>query len=417
MQKDGGIRNMESHADTGKIRLLVRRDGVSGPMQTYEISDLAEAMSAVQLLPFVPKSHKELILPSMAELYDEETDNMDIVDKNLQPADFAWLELECDDDATIEKVISYFPIHSSTKEDVKSGRNDNDVAEIFPLCGYVCIHVAARHATQALLGDEGEEPVRVCMIAFERFLLTIFRSPVAGGDEVRAQMEFILSSLNPHTEPVSILVCSLITAFVKEYQKEPSSLLVEVDNVNELVLQIQPSQCDQMDLLRRIEDLRHRLTRVQTTFLAKERLIQQLLLPVMRRIFITADSGALSRYQRLLSGLLLSIEHLRKGRDVLNLSSMSLVSGVSMRLLQHCYWMDFVSTVLTEVMMVAMPVSIIPGLFTMNVKVPFQESKGLMTFSMIALVTALVFFVGMIKPLFLYIRHKPPGALVPPSLS
>ncbi|RNF13825.1 putative zinc transporter [Trypanosoma conorhini] len=406
------MQHMGTLTAAGKVRLLVRRDGVSGPTQTYNINELAAALNVLQTLPFVPKSHKELIIPSIAELYDTVDGSTDMAGKKVQPVDFAWVELECDDDAAIDKVLNFFPIHSSTIEDVRNGTTGSEGAEIFPSCGYVSINADARHDNTTSLGDEEYAPVRVCMIAFEQVLLTILRKPLAGGEELRAQMESVLASPTSYAEPVSVSVCALVSVFVKEYQKEPSSLLVDVDNVNELVLQIQPSRCDHMDLMQRIQNLRHRLSRVQASFLAKERLIQQLMLPVMRHIFITADPSAASRYQRLLSGLLLSIERLRKGRDVLNLSSMSLVSGVCMRLFQHCYYMDFVSNVMTQMALITMPIGVIPGLFTMNVQIPFQENETIRPFCLITLVTIVAFAVGMINPLHTYFRFKPPGPLV-----
>ncbi|KEG13902.1 putative zinc transporter [Trypanosoma grayi] len=401
----------------GKARLLLRRGGVLEAVHTYDVSELEKAIDLVRTFPFVPKSHKPLLVPSVAELYDAVQSDIDITNKLARPTDFAWLEVESDDDAVIEKVLSLFPIHPSTKEDVKNRRNDTELTEIFPSCGYVSINVAAKACSKDSLGSVQDDPVMVSMITFEHFLLTIRRRPIAGDDEMRAHVESMLSSPNSHAEPVSAIVCSLVSGFVKEHQKEPSSLLVDVDNVNEMVLQIQPSRCDQADLLRRIEDLRHRLSRVQASFLAKERLVQQLLLPVMRRIFITSEPNISSRYQRLLSGLLLSIERLRKGRDVLNLSSMSLVSGVSMRLLQHCYWMDFLNNVMTQMSLVTMPICILPGLFTMNVRVPFEESEGLSAFLVITAVTAIVFALGMAYPVYALFRYKPPGGLIPPSIS
>ncbi|RNF00672.1 putative zinc transporter [Trypanosoma rangeli] len=403
---------MEYLTAPGKVRLLVRRNGVLGPTQTYSTSELETALNVLQALPFFPISQKELIIPSIAELCDVVDNDTDTADKRVQPVDFAWIEVECDDDVAIDKVLNLFPIHSSTIEDVRNGTNDREGAEIFPSCGYASISAEARHDTKTSLGDEEYEPVKVCMIAFEQVLLTIFRRPLAWGDELRAQMELILSSSTSYAAPVSISVCSLVSAFVKDYQKETSSLLADVDSVNEIVLQIQPSRCDHLDFMQRIENLRHRLSRVQASFLTKERLIQQLMLPVMRHIFITADPSAASRYQRLLSGLLLSIERLRRGRDVLNLSSMSLVSGVSMRLFQHCYYMDFVTNVMTQMALVTMPIGVIPGVFTMNVQVPFQEAETLLPFFMITLVTVVAFVVGIINPVNTYFRFKPPGALV-----
>ncbi|ORC88221.1 putative zinc transporter [Trypanosoma theileri] len=411
--------DIDSTVCPGEARLLLRRNGTAEAMQRFNLNEFEKVKNFIKTLSFAPLHHKTFFVPSVAELYDDDDEsyNTDAVNKSNGPTDVAWLDIETDNEADLNKVLSFFPLHSSTKQDVRERKNSTERAEIFPSCGYVCINIAAKQDSTNVIGLEEDETVMVSIIAFDQFLLTIHRKPFKGKEELMAQMESLLSSSTSDSEPVSVFVCSLISSFVKEYQKEPSSILVDVDSVNELVLQIQPSRCDQMDLLRRIEALRHRLSYLQAAFLAKESLLQQLILPVMRRIFIAAEPSVVGRYQRLLSGLLLSIERLRKGRDVLNLSSMSLVGGVSMRLLQHCHWMDFLNNVMTQMSLVTMPICIIPGLFTMNVRVPFEESEGLTAFLGIAAVTALIFAAGMAYPTYVYFRYKPPGALVPPSLS
>ncbi|KAH9600863.1 Mg2+ transporter protein [Trypanosoma melophagium] len=413
--------NIGSTVCPGEARLLIRRNGTAEAIQKFASIEFEKVKDLIQTLPFAPINHKTLFVPSVAELYDDDDDddayNTDAVNKGDGPTDVAWLDIETDNEADLNRVLSFFPLHSFTKQNIRERTNTTERAEIFPSCGYVCINVAAKQESKNVIGLEQEETVIVSIIAFDQFLLTIHRKPFTGSEDLIAQMESISSSSASDSEPVSVFVCTLISSFVKEYQKEPSSLLVDVDNVNELVLQIQPSRCDQMDLLRRIEGLRHRLSHLQAAFLAKESLLLQLILPVMRRIFIAAEPSVVGRYQRLLSGLLLSIERLRKGRDVLNLSSMSLVGGVSMRLLQHCHWMDFLNHVMTQMSLVTMPICIIPGLFTMNVRVPFEESEGLTAFLVITAVTVLIFSAGMAYPVYVYFRYKPPGALVPPSLS
>ncbi|KAG8344119.1 hypothetical protein TRVL_05053 [Trypanosoma vivax] len=403
---------------SGRGRLLIRRNGLSEIVQIDNVCTLESAMGGLESFPAVPKSHTTLYVPSVAELYNgDETSVSSSKKACTSPVDFAWLEVESECDMFIDKVLSFFPIHPSTREDITDRENATEFVKIFSSCGYVWVNVAVKGATLALTESGQVNPVMVSMVAFERFLLTVIRRPHSCSEDGKAHMELILRTPTSHDSPVSTAVCSLIGTYVKEYQKELLSLLVDIDSVNELVLEIQPCRGDQVDLLRRIDDLRHTLSCLQASFSAKERVVKQLLLPVMRHMFVTSDPGVVSRYQRLLTVLLFSIERLRKGRDVLNMSSMTLVSGVSMRLLQRCYRLDYLNNILTRMTLVTMPMCIIPGIFTMNVRVPFERSEGYGAFLSVLIVTVLFFLLGMIHIAHVYFTFKSPGALIPPSFS
>ncbi|SCU68325.1 divalent cation transporter, putative [Trypanosoma equiperdum] len=405
-------------SEFGRSRVLYRRNGVSDVIEVGNTTELNDVIALLRSFSGVPKSYTTLVTPSLAELCEDAVGVERLWTSSAERTelkDFAWLEVETESDEVMRQVLSAFPIHSKTSELVRSSENRVEVVEIFPSCGYVWVSIAAKGAASESSVPEDDEPVVVSLIAYEQFLITMHRKPLSGFEDMKAHMEMLVKSPASYGAPVPTAVCSLISGFVKEYQKELLSLLVDVDNVNELVLEIQPSECDQLDLLRRIDDLRHSLSRVQASYFAKERVLQRLLLPVVKRTFISSAVGVAARYQRMLSGLILSIERLRKGRDVLNMSSMGLVSGVSMRLLQRCYWMDYLNNVMTMMTLVSMPISIIPGLFTMNVRVPFEDSESFVPFYVIVAVTAGIFFLGMSYPVYLYLTFKSPGALVPTS--
>nr|CCC92764.1 conserved hypothetical protein [Trypanosoma congolense IL3000] len=403
----------------GRVRVLFRHNGVSEVVEVGDAVQLDSAIALLQSFPTVPKSYTALCTPTLAEVHGEVTSVASTVASGVlrqsKTVDFAWLEVETNSDVVLKKVLSAFPVHAKTVELICSGENTTELVEIFPTCGYIWINVAAKVSVGKVENQSEVGTTAVSMVAFEHFLLTVHRGSLVGYEDMGAYMELFVKSPASLGCPVPTVICSLVSGFVKEYRKELLPLLVDVDNVNEMVLEIQPSQCDQLDLLRRIDDLRHALSRVQASYFAKERVVQRLLLPFVRRTFMTSEPGVAARYQRLLSGILLSIERLRKGRDVLNMSSMSLVSGVSMRLLQHCYWMDYLNNVLTMMTLVSMPVCIIPGLFTMNVRVPFEGSEGHGPFYAVAIVTAAFFFFGMSYPAYLYLKFKSPDALVPVS--
>lgn len=221
-----------------------------------------------------------------------------------------------------------------------------------------------------------------------------------------------LSSSNWNAATAISVVCSsLISAIIAYLQQSTRSLLMEVDQLDELVLQILPSRVDQDDMLVRTKNIRHFIAAFHIDALQKERVLKQLLLPAMRQTPFAQSTQAIERYQRSLSSVRSTVMKLRKGRDTINMASMTLISGVSARLLTHCNFMDYLNHVQTQIAVVVMPIAVIPGIFATNVKVPWSESKSMAPFYSLLSITLGLMIIVVAYPLYKFYMYRAPKAL------
>lgn len=212
---------------------------------------------------------------------------------------------------------------------------------------------------------------------------------------------------------ISVVCSSLISAIIAYLQQSTRALLIEADQLDELVLQILPSRVDQDDMLVRTKSIRHFIAVFHIDALQKERVLKQLLLPAMRQTPLAQSTQAIERYQRSLSSVRSTILKLRKGRDIVNRASMTLVSGVSARLFSHCNFMDYLNHVQTQIAVVVMPIAVIPGVFAMNVSVPWQQSSSIVPFYVILSITMTLMIIGLAPPLYKFYLYSTPKALAP----
>ncbi|KAG5474439.1 hypothetical protein LSCM1_03222 [Leishmania martiniquensis] len=212
---------------------------------------------------------------------------------------------------------------------------------------------------------------------------------------------------------ISIVCSSLVSAIIASLQQSTRARLIEADQLDELVLQILPSRVDQDDMLVRTKSLRHRIAFVHIDALQKERVLKELLLPAMRLTPFSRSSHAVERYQRALSSIRSMALHLRKGRDIANRASMTLISGVSARLLSHCNFMDYLNHVQTQIAVILMPITIIPNLFAMNVRVPFTDAETTTPFYCIVGITLGILVFSVMPIVCKFLMYKTPGALAP----
>ncbi|GET90117.1 hypothetical protein, conserved [Leishmania tarentolae] len=219
-------------------------------------------------------------------------------------------------------------------------------------------------------------------------------------------------SLNYFADTAISVVCSsLVTAIVAYFQKCTRTLLIEADQLDELVLQILPSRVDQDDMLVRTKNLRHLIAFFHIDALQKERVLKELLLPAMRLTPFSRSPQGVESYQRSLSSVQSTVLKLCKGRDIVNRANMTLVCGVSARLLSHCNFMDYMSHVHTQITVVLMPITIIPNLFAMNVRVPFTDAETTTPFFCIVGITLGILVLCIVPIVYKFLMYKAPGAL------
>lgn len=141
-------------------------------------------------------------------------------------------------------------------------------------------------------------------------------------------------------------------------------------------------------------------------------MIKHMLLPVMADAKMCINDEAKQRYKRTAAMMQRSIEKLRKCRDLVNMSNMNLISGVSARLLKHTNFMDYINHIQTQIALIIMPISLLPALFASNVQVPYQTSDSMWPFIIITVFTMSVLIFSCSAFAFNLFRYEVPGAIV-----
>ncbi|KAF8292215.1 hypothetical protein TcYC6_0117820 [Trypanosoma cruzi] len=170
---------------------------------------------------------------------------------------------------------------------------------------------------------------------------------------------------------LSLLVCFTCEAFLPD----PTSLLAEVGNIDEMVLLISPGEQDQRDLLRRVALLRRRISNFRTGLYLKEKILQELIAPTMRLSFVAKEPDTVRDYKETLGKVRQVSERLDDARDMLNQANLNFVTGVSMRMAQASAGLDFKMSLLNQLAAICLPIHLVISVFGMNCKVPFNRDE------------------------------------------
>lgn len=127
----------------------------------------------------------------------------------------------------------------------------------------------------------------------------------------------------------------------------------------------------------------------------------------------TLEEEVVARYLHALTLTKLAIENIRRGRDTINFSSMSVISGVVAQLSEHGHLTDYWNTLQAVIALLVIPVNIIPGIMSCNFAVPFENSNSKSVFWIIVAIAIGLLVLGLAYPVYCYYRYKLPGSIAP----
>ncbi|KEG09082.1 MGT2 magnesium transporter [Trypanosoma grayi] len=333
-----------------------------------------------------------------------------------------WLDIQSSNEEVIRDALRLFPIHSTTVEAVLNPESF-DSAETYSSLDYVFLNLACnRLSTSAkpfetfggAVYDTMGENIALCgVLCFEDWVVTVHSAPFgglletvqkiqrrhglrrhhAGGQTsavlvaaaaetaaAAAAVPAVIAGAKSYAPLRAAWVLATLVDFVTEtFVPDPASVLAQVDALDEMVLHISDEQ-DQPDLLRRVALLRRRISTQRTLLYRKERLVRQLLMPLMRTSFVAQDDDIADLYKHTLVSVVHVAERLDNARDLLNHSNMNFVAMVSMRMSQDSARMDVKMQVLTQVATICLPLSLVASIFGMNVTVPWEQTGELNAF-------------------------------------
>eukprot|EP00796_Vickermania_ingenoplastis_P013408 gene13408-9225_t len=177
------------------------------------------------------------------------------------------------------------------------------------------------------------------------------------------------------TYSTASLVAKLICFTTETRIADPTTLMSEVDCMDEMVLLIAPGEQDQPDLLRRVALLRRRISADRSCLYLKEKLLHSFMAPSIRSAIMPnahQDHMIAEEVRQSLDKITQIADRLDDARDTLNQANLNFVTGVSMRMSQSSANMDFKMQIFGQVATICLPLNLVASIFGMNCKIPFE---------------------------------------------
>ncbi|CAD2218822.1 hypothetical protein AGDE_11020 [Angomonas deanei] len=407
MEDDIIVTTQFSEEDTThlKISLFQDNDTHCSLQRPYTFDSLRDARRLLTTFPSFPSASN----PSSTRMLEDHghDDSPEPIVERGPP--LSWLCISNADTPAMEEVLSWLPLHDLTVRAVTGAPRTEDKVEYFPSYNYAFLTLIAPSPRTSLFSSE-DRTVTLYLIVFPSFLLCITGGYFAAEDEIGLA---VLDITRGGAMNVGIVVAAYFSTILSNTQKVIRQRLVEANDLDELVLQVMPSDIDVQDLHERMRQVRHRVSDLHLHLLMKQRILQILLLPVLQESTVCPNERVRKLYQALLNEHYKIADRVSRGKDTVNMSSLSLMCGVCARLVEHCHHMDYLNHVQSQISLIVMPINVIPGVFAMNVAVPWMSAESFKPFIGITVITIALFIIGMIVPFMNFFRYKSPGALAP----
>ncbi|ORC85725.1 MGT2 magnesium transporter, partial [Trypanosoma theileri] len=236
-----------------------------------------------------------------------------------QDNSFMWVDLQGTGMEQNRRVLQLlFPEMQSSQMEAVLDADAEDVVELQPVKGQYLIGSLAcargrgrgLSSTSTADGDAEGDAISCSFACSERCLVTVHTAPFVGLAELLCHVEVEGGRKRQGRQPMgreshgavdilrgSAVLCALICFTCETYLPDPTSLISEVDCIDEIVMLVAPGKRDQADLLRRISVLRRRMAAVNRQLYMKEKLLQELMGPTMRTTFVSRDPRTVCAYR------------------------------------------------------------------------------------------------------------------------
>ncbi|CCW70918.1 unnamed protein product [Phytomonas sp. Hart1] len=223
--------------------------------------------------------------------------------------------------------------------------------------------------------DASEGMVWCAFIATRRLLVTFHHGPFLGLGEMVHNLEGRYAEAASGKFNPGVGLSVLLSFSNGMLLNKPGALLNEVDNIDEISLLIAPGRRDQPDFLRRVANLRQRISAFRTRLFMKEKVLMDLLSPMVCTNFLEMDKYSMGLCKDTLAKISKESNLLDDARDLLNQSNLNFVTGVMMRMSQSSANLDWNLRILAMISTTCLPLNLLCSIFGMNCKVPFQSDE------------------------------------------
>ena len=319
-----------------------------------------------------------------------------------RPADFLsgeaepfWLDVFSPSIDDLSQLARTFGVHPLTVEDVQMG-DIREKCEIFEKYILLCIQTCDQIRKTSLDGDEST-PETLYILVFQKYIISVHQQPIPHIRRVLRRL-YGLRSSHHLSLTADWVMYSLLDDAVDEFQPQMQTLQHEVDTIDELVLFL--THTEQHDMLRRIGRARKRLTHLLRLLKPKTEILKVL----TKRCPEYLREHTIIYLRDVNDHVLTNLQNLDQYAETLNRSHSNYLAQISIELNEASNRMNIVMKKLTAAAALVLPLSLISGIWGMNVPVPGQSNvEG---FAPLIPFFAIVLFMCVLMGAMYYIGHK-----------
>ena len=251
-----------------------------------------------------------------------------------------------------------FGIHPLTAEDIITA-DTREKVEIYDGYLFLCMRGLGRNS-DAIPILEG---INVSIVLSTEFVIVCHEKPVFDIAMVIRRIEKLRGKLNITTDT---MMYAIMDDMVDTFIPLVRSTEIEIDSIDELVLVL--SESEQSDMLRRIWSARKRVTQLYRLLFAKSDVLKAL----TKRSSDFLKPDTLLYLRDILDHVIAMVQNLVHYEDILNRSHSNYLVQISIEINQVSNHMAKVMKKLPGWAGIIMPLTLISGIWGMNVGVPGQ---------------------------------------------
>jgi magnesium transporter len=284
-------------------------------------------------------------------------------------ADTLWLDVVNPSPSELQKLAAKFSIHPLTIEDVQV-MDEREKCEMFS--EYLFIAVRTMDQSGPKVTDEwGRQlplPVNVYLILSRGILITIHKCPLPHIPHVITRLERDRRFNDLSTDWIMYTV---LDDFVDEFMPVLKTLEMESDSIDDLVMVL--SQSDRHEMLRRVGTARRRVTHLQRLLKPKVDVMKAL----TKRNSDRLKPHTVTYIRDIYDHVQLMVDNLGHYHETLDRSHSNYIGQINIEMADFSNRMTWVINKLSAAAVLAVPLSLIAGMWGMNVPVPGQPGTSL----------------------------------------
>jgi magnesium transporter len=316
-----------------------------------------------------------------------------------------WIDVVAPNSEDLTKLATTFGVHPLSIEDIQMA-DSREKCEVFErylfLCIQTCDQKFATLSNDSMRrpspggGVELSTPAILYILVFQNYIISVHHEPIP---HIRRVMRRLYGLKTSHLVlSADWVMYSLLDDTVDEFLPQMQNLELEVDTIDELVLFL--THTEQSDMLRRIGRARKRVTHLQRLLKPKIEILKIL----TKRSPDYLKEHTLIYLRDVNDHVLTNIQNLEQYSETLNRSHSNYLAQISIELNEASNRMNIVMKKLTAAAALVLPLSLISGIWGMNVPVPGEQ--GVEGWVPLIPFCIIVVFMALMMAAMYYIGHR-----------